>query len=85
MGKLKSAYMQIMMDDMGGGKPVDEDLAKYILGYVDEDVNIASDLQDISTAMSRLNTSRGSLAPFADEIDILTARLTKLAQRGLKW
>ena len=89
MGKLKSAYMQIMMDDMGG-KPIDEDLSQYILGYqagkhytIDTDIAIASDLQDISTAISRLNTSTSSLAPFADEIDILTARLSKLAQRAL--
>lgn len=80
--------MQVMSGDMNDSQPIDENLAEYILKSVKdiektEDYQIASELQTISSAIARLSIMKGDLSPFSPELDILVARLTKVAQRAL--
>jgi hypothetical protein len=87
MGKLKDAFMTIIYDDMGGSDPVDVELVKSLMksGNFEEDTDfqIGLIIHSINSDISRLTAFRGSLSPFAGEIDIITARLTKLAEKAL--
>jgi len=81
MGQLKKAFMEIIQDDMGGGNPVDKGLVEDMLKVNQSEVEVGLILHSINSDISRLSLFKGYLSSYKVEVDILVARLSKLAER----
>jgi len=89
MSKLGQAYLEATQDDMGTVEGTPTVAAELIRGLIkdndltmNEAATLGWSIHEIDTAANRLNAYGGDLSPISSDLDIIIAKLTKVAEKA---